>query len=200
MRLFKKISNKLNYWVDSLKRPFRPDYYPDKAYSPYDHITNQNLIIGEGTYIEDDAKIRIRNGGNIKIGNNCEILDGAIISTYGGDIIIGNNCSINPYTMIFGTGGVRIGNNVLIAAQCIVVPVNHSFERRDIPISEQGHNAKGIIIEDDVWIGHGCSILDGVTISTGAIVAAGSVVNTNIEPFTINGGVPVKKIKDRPNA
>jgi acetyltransferase-like isoleucine patch superfamily enzyme len=200
MKLLRLIINKLIGWGDIWKKPYRAEYYPAKPYNPYQPITNENLIIGNNTYIEDDAKIRIREGGNIKIGDNCEILDGALISTYGGNITIGNNCSINPYTMIFGTGGVTIGNNVLIAAQCMIVPVNHNFDQRHIPISEQGHNAKGILIEDDVWIGHGCSILDGVTIGQGAIIAAGSVVNKNIERFSVNGGVPVKKIKDRPNS
>jgi acetyltransferase-like isoleucine patch superfamily enzyme len=199
MKIFKALNNKLNYWINTWKQPFRPGHYPVKPYNPYNHSNSENITVGNNTYIEDDAKIRIRNGGKISIGSNCEILDGVIISTYGGDIAIGNNCSINPYTMIFGTGGVKIGNNVLIAAQVMIVPVNHNFNKRDIPISEQGHNAKGIVIEDDVWIAHGCSILDGVTIGEGAIIAAGSVVNKNVEPYSINGGIPAKKIKDRPS-
>ncbi|MEO6520451.1 MAG: DapH/DapD/GlmU-related protein [Mucilaginibacter sp.] len=191
----KKIIGELITKYISKEKVLRPSFYPEKPYSPYSY---NDIIIGSNVYIEDDAKIRVRDGGRINIGDGCEILDGVLISTYGGDITIGNNCSINPYTMIFGTGGVKIGNNVLIAAQCMVVPVNHNFSRRDIPISEQGHNAKGIIIEDDVWIGHGCSILDGVTIGTGSIIAAGSVVNKSVEPFSINGGVPAKRLKDRP--
>lgn len=193
--------NKIKNFIGKMITPFvvkdkifRPWFYPPKPFQPYSFA---DISIGKNVYIEDDAKIRIRDGGKIEIGDHCEILDGVLISTYGGDITIGDNCSINPYTIIYGHGGVRIGSNVLIAAQCAIVPVNHSFNDLNISIREQGHAAKGIVIGDNVWIGHGCSILDGVTIGTGCVIAAGSVVNKSIPPNTIMGGVPAKIIKLR---
>lgn len=157
----------------------------------------KNICVSQNTRISSTAKVEVRFGGEISIGENTELQEGVLVLTYGGKIKIGNNCSINPYTIIYGHGGTQIGDNVLIAGHCMIIPNNHNFSKRDIPICEQGNTAKGIVIEDDVWIAHGCSILDGVTIGKGAIIAAGSVVNRSVEPFTIVGGVPAKKIKNR---
>ena len=118
--------------------------------------------------------------------------------SYGGEITIGNNCSFSPFTIVYGHGkGTKIGNNVLVAAHTLIIPANHNFSSVHLNINQQGINSKGIIIEDNVWIGAGCKILDGVTIGTGSIVAAGSVVNKSIEPYSIVAGVPAKKIKSR---
>ena len=54
-----------------------------------------------------------------------------------------------------------------------------------------------IIIENDVWIGANCVILPNVRIGEGAVIAAGSIVNKNIKPFSLYGGVPAKFIKKR---
>lgn len=158
----------------------------------------KNLSIGLGNRIHPTASLDNSMGGQIVIGNNNEILNGCLLMTYGGSISIGNNCSINPYTILYGHGeGLVIGNNVLIAGHCLIIPSNHVFTKRDITINKQGETSKGIVIEDDVWIAAGCQILDGVTIGKGAIVAAGSVVNKSIDPYTIVGGVPAKLIKNR---
>lgn len=137
------------------------------------------------------------NGGTIQIGKDSELLYGVIVMTYGGNIKIGEKCSINPYTILYGHGNLTIGDNVLIAGHTIIIPANHNFMDIDIPINAQGETRKGIVIEDDVWIGAGCRILDGITIGKGAIVAAGAVVNKDVPSNTIVGGVPAKKIKDR---
>lgn len=136
-------------------------------------------------------------GGEISIGEKTELLYGVLLMTYGGKIVIGKNCSINPYTVLYGHGNLIIGDNVLIAGHCLIIPANHVFADLNIPIANQGETRKGITIEDNVWIGSGCRILDGVTIGSGAIVAAGAVVNKDVLPNTIVGGVPAKLIKNR---
>ncbi|HEU4496894.1 MAG TPA: acyltransferase [Flavobacterium sp.] len=136
-------------------------------------------------------------GGSIEIGKNSELLYGVVIMTYGGNIKIGQSCSINPYAILYGHGNLAIGNNVLIAGHTLIIPANHNFSDLNIPINCQGETRKGIVIEDDVWIGSGCRILDGVRIGKGAIIAAGAVVNKDVPSYSIYGGVPAKKIKDR---
>lgn len=153
-----------------------------------------NVTLGVNVKISGTAKLKTPYGGRIKINNNTEILDGVLILTYGGDITIGKDCSINPYTIIYGHGGTVIGDNVLIAGHCMIIPNNHNFKNSSQLICYQGNSSFGIIIENDVWIGHGCSILDGVIIGTGAVIAAGSVVNKNVPPYHVYAGVPAKKI------
>lgn len=161
-------------------------------------IFNKNIIFGKNNQIGKNVIIKNNAGGKITIGDNNIFMPGVILLSYGGSIAIGDNCNINPYTIIYGHGkGTKIGNNVLIAGQSMIIPANHVFVDKLRPISEQGTVSKGIIIEDDVWIGAGCTILDGVKISRGSIVAAGSVVNKSTIPFSIVGGVPAKTLKMR---
>lgn len=112
-------------------------------------------------------------------------------------ITIGKNTLIGPRSVITGQGGVTIGNNVLVGPNVIISSVNHTFKSKNKYIKDQGLNCKGIVIEDDVWIGAGAIVLDGVKIGKGAIVGAGSVVTKNVEKYTVVVGTPAKKIKKR---
>lgn len=156
-----------------------------------------NTTVHASVQMAENVVFDTRHGGSITVGRNTELLNGVLLMTYGGDISIGYNCSINPYTVLYGHGGLTIGNNVLIAGHCMIIPSNHNFDDVEKPINRQGQTQKGIVISDDVWIGSGCRILDGVTIGTGAVIAAGAVVNRDVPDFAIVGGVPAKLIRMR---
>lgn len=158
---------------------------------------SQNIFVHPSVKVYENVVFDTRFGGSITIGENSELLHGVLIMTYGGTIEIGSVCSINPYTILYGHGNLKIGNNVLIAAHTVIIPANHVYTDVNTPINLQGVTAKGITIEDDVWIGTGCKILDGVTIGKGAVIAAGAVVNKDVQPYTIVGGVPAKELKKR---
>lgn len=138
-----------------------------------------------------------RAGGVISLGARTGLDKGVILRAYGGSIQIGEDCTVNPYSIIYGGGGVVIGNGVLIAAHTVIVPSNHIFSDIDKPIRQQGTSGVGIVIEDDVWIGAGVKILDGVTVAKGTVVAAGSVVTKSTESYSVVAGVPAKKISTR---
>ncbi|GAA3736368.1 hypothetical protein GCM10022422_19300 [Flavobacterium ginsengisoli] len=159
---------------------------------------NDSILLDKTVKVYPNVILETNYGGSIEIGKNCELLYGVILMTYGGKIKIGHSCSINPYTVLYGHGNLTIGNNVLIAGHVLIIPANHRFDDINIPINKQGENRKGIIIKDNVWIGAGCQILDGVIVEEGAIIAAGSVVTKNVKANTIVGGVPAKLIKLRP--
>jgi len=147
--------------------------------------------IGFFTYISNNSSIR--NHRNISVGNFCQI--NSFVVLWPTFLKIGTNTQINPGTAIYGN--VSIGNNVMIAPNCMIAGGNHSYSSLEIPMILQGSNEKGIIIEDDVWIGANSVITDGVTIRKGTIVAAGSVVTKSTEEYSINAGVPSKKINER---
>lgn len=163
----------------------------------YKNINNKNISLSSSVRVYPNVIFDTNYGGVIEVGENSEILYGVILMTYGGYIKIGKNCSINPYTVLYGHGGLTIGNNVLIAGHCLIIPANHNFTDLNIPINQQGETRKGIVIEDNVWIGSGVRILDGVRIGYGAIVAAGAVVCKDVIPNTIVAGIPAKNIKNR---
>lgn len=109
---------------------------------------------------------------------------------------IGDNSGIGEYSEIYGD--VRIGNDVMMGTNCIIYTRNHAFDRTDIPMCKQGFSTvKPVIVEDDVWIGGRVTILPGVTIGTGSILAAGAVVTKSTPPYSIVGGNPAKVIKYR---
>lgn len=157
----------------------------------------QGVKVGERTIIDCGAQL----SGDITIGSGCYIAPGARLLAAGGKIVIGNDVTVNPYCLLYGHGGLVIGDGVLIAAHATIVPANHGIIR-DRPIRRQLLVRKGIVISSDVWIGTGATILDGATISEGCIIAAGCVFpgSKKTEAQAIYGGVPARKIGDRPSA
>ncbi|MDB4240817.1 acyltransferase [Yoonia sp.] len=137
------------------------------------------------------------SGGHIIIGARTYIDRGVILRALGGTIEVGDDCSVNAYSVLQGGGNLRIGNNTRIASHTVIVPSNHVFSDPDIPIKDQGLRQEGIVIEDDVWIGAGVRVLDGVVLGKGCVVGAGAVVTRSVEPLTVVGGVPAKQIGTR---
>jgi acetyltransferase-like isoleucine patch superfamily enzyme len=140
--------------------------------------------------------IRTTGGGSISIGRNCEIHAFAMILTYGGDIVIGDDCSLNPFAIVYGHGGVRIGNRVRIAAHSVIIPANHDVPVGAASLLRSGISMKGITIGNDVWIGSGARILDGVGIESNSVVGAGSVVTKSVPGRAIVAGVPARIIRE----
>lgn len=115
-------------------------------------------------------------------------------------IFIGDNCLINHNNVLQGgkkTGKIIIGNHVHCGVNVMMFAFNHSTDKLDIPTIDQDYYDGDIIIEDDVWIGAGTVILPGIKIGKGVVIASNSVVNKDVAPFTIVGGVPARLIKER---
>lgn len=107
-------------------------------------------------------------------------------------ITIGPNCIIGPFTTLDGRGTLTVGRNVNIAGEVLTIGGHHLV---DSPTAE-GLVGK-IVIEDNAWVAMRATILPGVTVHEGAYVAAAALVNRDVEPYTLVGGVPAKKIRDR---
>lgn len=116
-----------------------------------------------------------------------------------GDVVIGADSYINSGCVLYSGHSIRIGANVLIAANCTLAATNHAFTDPDQPIQTQGFQPSrgGIVIEDDVWIGANTVLLDGTHIGRGAVIAAASVVRGPVAAFTIQGGNPLRLIGQR---
>jgi len=156
----------------------------------------RGVSIDTSAMIDPGARLE-PSGGSISIGARTLIDRGVIVRPLGGFVKIGEDCSVNAYCVLYGGGGLTIGNGVRIAAHCVIVPSNHKFADVDRPIREQGLSMKGITIEDDVWIGAGVKVLDGVTLGRGCVIGAGAVVTKSVPARTVVGGVPGRPIKTR---
>jgi len=134
----------------------------------------------------------------IVISDKAIIRDYVIIKTGENKVTIGEYSTINPFTVLYGGSGIIIGNYVMIAPHCMLAAGNHDYIQLDKPMCLAGNLRKGpIIIEDDVWIGANCTIAAGVKIKTGAVIAANSLVNKDVNEYDIVGGVPAKIIGNR---
>lgn len=132
----------------------------------------------------------------VHIGAGAVIRDGVLLATHGGWIRLGRNVTVHEYGIVYGFGGVEIGDDTRIAAATIFVAENHVFDDPGRQIRD-GLSGKGIRVGRDVWIGAGCRILDGVTIGDRAVVGAGSVVTRDVPAGMIVAGVPARVIKPR---
>lgn len=157
----------------------------------------KRLVIGKNSYIDPSAVLNNSKGGIIEIGENCNVFENVIIATYGGNIRIDDHTSINPFCVLYGHGNLTIGREVRIATHTVIIPANHIFTDLHTPIRLQGIEKKGIRIDDNVWIGAGVKILDGIRIGRNAIIAAGAVVTKDVAENSIVGGIPARLIKIR---
>lgn len=153
---------------------------PTANVSPHAHLEGSNrgskIVIEDHVFI--DSFVRVRPVGGM------------------GDVRIGKNSFINSGTVIFSGNGVDIGEWVLIAPNCTLAPTNHGYASREAKIRDQGFlpSKGGIVIEDDVWIGANCVLLDGSILRRGCIIGAGSLVRGEVEAYSIQSGNPLKKI------
>jgi virginiamycin A acetyltransferase len=156
---------------------------PDARISPLadieDSVRGSRIVIESGVMVDSFVKIKPAGGS--------------------GDLIIGRGSYVNSGTVLYTGNGIRIGQGVLIAANCVLAPVNHEFHARDRTIMEQRFAASkgGIVIEDDVWLGAGTVVLDGAHIGRGCVVGAGSVVRGKLEEYGIYTGNPLVRKGER---
>lgn len=108
---------------------------------------------------------------------------------------IGNNSGIGPNAIL---GAVKMGDNIMMGPDVIILSNNHVFESRLSPMFLQGKTEDNpVVIGDDVWIGARVIIMPGVYIGRGAIVGAGAVVTRDVPEYAIAAGNPAQIIKQR---
>ena len=166
-------------------------------------LNTRRLHVGRSVTIEDDVKIDALSRGGVWLGDNVSIGRFSVIECtgvithLGEGFRIGRNSNLGDYSFVGAAGGVTIGEDVLIGQGVRFHSENHVIARTDVPMKSQGVTNRGIVVEDDVWLGSGVILLDGVRVGHGAVVAAGSVVNRDVPPYAIAGGVPAQILKYR---
>lgn len=151
-----------------------------------------HLVLGEGLLVHGPERIRI--GSYFSCWRMC-----TLAACGDGHLVIGDRVSLNSNVYINACSGgtIRIGNDVLIGPNAVLRSSDHRFDDRSKPIRLQGHTGGAIIIEDDVWLGANVTVVGGVRIGAGSVVAAGAVVVRDVEPYSVVAGVPARFIRRR---
>lgn len=155
------------------------------------------LKLGDNVSLSGLGKEGIRMGNNVGIGSHSKVIVSTSLNNIGKGISIGNNVGIGEYAYLGGAGGLEIGDDCIIGQYLSCHPENHNHEDINTLIRLQGVNRKGIKIQANCWIGSKVTILDGVSIGQGSIIAAGAVVTRSFPAYSVIGGVPAKLLKSR---
>ncbi len=154
----------------------------------------QGIELGPDCRLARGARIAMTwlNAGNgrIALGPACDVRHGAVLESWGGHIVAGRNVFIGPHAVLYGHGGIDIGNDVLISMHVCLLSSNHSVPEQGRPIRGEPDVLLPTRIGNDVWLGAGVVILGGVTIGDGCIIGAGAVVTKDMPPGAIAVGIP----------
>ena len=155
------------------------------------------LETAQGVRIDRGFRVRpfSPDGGNLRI----QLGEGVIVGRFSlfqgrGHIRFEEYSRCRSNCVIDSSSSVTIGAYTGLADYVCVRDTDHTFDRQDVAIRRQGVRSDPVVIGRDCWVGHGATVLRGVTIGDGAIVAAGSVVTKDVAPMTIVAGAPAKPI------
>lgn len=195
--LFKSLHCICNYQVIN-----RIHLLADYFYSQW--ISLEFIEIGKNVHFHSPSTLK--GGDNISIGQNTSFGKHLVLTAwtkYGNDIFIpkiaiGNNCSFGEYNHITSINGITIGNSVLTGRWVTITDNSHGTTDietlREKPVLRRLYSKGKVVIGDNVWIGDKATILPGVTIGKGCVIAANSVITKDIPDYCVAAGNPIKII------
>ncbi len=157
------------------------------------------IRIGDGVTVDDLVVLDAKGGTNrgIDIGDGVFLGRGTILSCKDGDIQLGDHTNLGFHCEVFSGSTVTVGRHGLFAAQAYLVGGGHEFEASEAAVIDQPRTSKGIMLGDNVWLGTGAKVLDGVRIGSDAVVGANAVVNADLPDGAIAAGVPARVLRQR---
>jgi acetyltransferase-like isoleucine patch superfamily enzyme len=157
------------------------------------------IRLGDDVVVDDlvvlDAKGETNRG--ITVGSGVFLGRGTILSCKDGDIVLGDHVNIGFYSEIFSGSSVTVGAYGLFAAYTYLVGGGHEFDRSGVPVVEQGRQSKGIALGENVWLGAGVKVMDGVRIGRDVVIGAGGVVTEDLPDGVVAVGVPARVVRRR---
>nr|WP_247738906.1 acyltransferase [Shimia sp. R9_2] len=159
------------------------------------------MSLGESVTIDDGCALDARGAASaddFSIGPRTLIARDTVLLVKNNHLRIGADCSIGSQCNLSGVSGIEIGDHCIIAGQCYFGGGRYKMALGEGPMVTQGLETKGpVVLGNDVWVGAHVSILDGVRIGNGAVIAAGSVVTSDVDDNAIVAGVPARVIRLR---
>jgi len=156
--------------------------------------------LDRGCQIDGYAVDGVHIGRRTKLGAYSIVSCTSHLSRMGRGLRIGDDCGIGEFGYFGASGGVSIGDNVIMGQYVSFHAETHHYEDPDRPIRLQGTHSTGIVVEDDVWVGSKVTFLDGCRVGRHSVIAAGAVVRDSYPPYSVIGGVPARVLKTLPGA
>ncbi|WP_395654481.1 hypothetical protein [Flavobacterium sp.] len=154
-----------------------------------------NVTIEKHTTIDCYASEKIQIGSGSRIGAYSLVTCTSHLSKYGKGLKIGENSAIGRFSEFGASGGIEIGNNVIMGSYISFHSENHNYEDKLRLIREQGVTSNGIKLGNNIWVGAKVTFLDGSQVGDNSVVAAGAVVRGVFPNNVIIGGVPAIILK-----
>lgn len=151
--------------------------------------------LGADSRIDAHGEWGVTLGPRSKLGAHARVTTTSHLSRYGKGLRIGRDSGIGEYAHLGCSGGVEIGDDVIVGPFLTVHSQEHRFDDPAVPIRLQGTEERSVVVEDDVWIGARVTLLAGSRIGRGSVVAAGAVVAGAFPAHSLIGGVPARRIK-----
>jgi acetyltransferase-like isoleucine patch superfamily enzyme len=159
------------------------------------------IRLGSAVVVDDGVVLDAKGeSSSIEIGDRILIGRHTALSCNESRIRFGSSISIGPFCALISKKFIDIGSGVSISAHTAVLAGGHASDDPERSVLEQERTAVGITIEDNVWIGTSCAILDGVRIGRNSIVAAGTVVAKDVPPYCTVMGNPARIVQKRKDA
>ena len=173
----------------------------------------RNCVFGQGVVLRHPGKVRIgddvtvddlvvldakgTSNRGIDIGSGVFLGRGTILSCKDGDIALGDHTNLGFHCEVFSGSTVTVGRHGLFAAYVYLVGGGHEFERADVAVIDQARASAGIALGENVWLGTGAKVLDGVTLGSNVVVGANGVVTSDLPDGAIAAGVPARTLRTR---
>jgi acetyltransferase-like isoleucine patch superfamily enzyme len=135
--------------------------------------------------------------GSIRIAEQVWMEQGCVLWAFGGSIKLASSVFLGPYVVIYGHGGVEVGERTLVSMHCCILSSNHALPGKDEKIREVPDILLPTTIGRDCWLGAGVKVMGGVSIGEGCVIGAGAVVTRSIPAYSIALGVPARVIGQR---
>ncbi len=158
-------------------------------------VFGKNVTLDKRVTVDAYSKNKTVFGDGVKIGAYSTISCTSHFSKYGIGLQVGHHSAIGEYSYFGASGGITIGNDVIMGQYISFHSENHNFLDKTQLIRNQGVTSKGIVIGNNVWVGAKVTFLDGCVVGNNVVVAAGAVVNGVYPDHSIIGGVPAKVLK-----
>ena len=143
-------------------------------------------------------QVVVRRGASMRIGRWVWIGTGNALRCHEGELYIGDNTIFGTDNTVNCYAGVYIGPECLFADSVYIVDFDHNYWDPVISIRSQGISKQPVRLEGDIWVGEKASILRGVTVGRGSVIGAMSLVNRDVPPYAVVGGIPARVLGWRP--